>query len=694
MEIRDTLTARTWPANTRVRVCHVPWDANYSDVVLFADGEAEDEYFDSLQSWKWTSDKFTYLRPNEPITIPVPYAVAYTANYVIVDEGDQPIDTYKRRRLQYFITNIEYVAPGTTLLTLQLDVMLTRGVTARIGSMYVEAGHIGVSNEAIWDHAQIQGTTLKKYLDVPEGLDIGSDMQIANREWVPLLDEDQTMGRIVIVSAADLTSDPGTVNAPSMKCAGGQMADGLPSGCNVYTCDPALFRSVMGQLQDKSWVAQSIISISTFPAALLPEGEPVKLFGDAITINELGNTPSATTPIDTIYQSKPISEMLKSTLAQVDPFGYFRKLYAYPYSVIEMSAFSGNSVMLKPQLLATDAVILAAVGCALPPFARAAVYPLYYNNTEGHTHDPSTTWKYFAFGGGKQQTGAIPEGDFLDTCLWLSDFPQFSIVNNAYISYMASTTHTREYNYQAAGWSNTKANAGADLAYSQAQASMSTAQQNQDINNMATFANAGIDTASSLLSGGVGGIGGVVGGLAHGAVNYLSSNAQFGNNQKNAQYVADSNKKFANMANAGDYQQAIKGIQATVQDAALTPPSQSGQMGGQGFLWKNGLVGVALTYKMASGAQLRSVVDYWRRYGYQVHRFIQLNDRPMRDMLVMSDFSYWKASEVYISAVEGNEDEVATIRGVFQRGVTFWRDPNAIGRVDISRNRPLKNIRY
>ena len=97
------------------------------------------------------------------------------------------------------------------------------------------------------------------------------------------------------------------------------------------------------------------------------------------------------------------------------------------------------------------------------------------------------------------------------------------------------------------------------------------------------------------------------------AANYLAQrqtgNLAFNATQDLSRQVAGQNLDYAKYAARGDYANQIAAINATVQDAALQAPSTVGQMGGQGFMWKNGLVALPSTTKLLVALQCaRSVI--------------------------------------------------------------------------------------
>lgn len=708
-ETPQKLTPNTWPVGTEVTLMQVPWDANYRDIVIWDDEQQRNAYLDAqaLSGTGWRSKRFSYCRPNEPISVPVPYSAAYKYNYVVVQNPMQPVDGEEQPlKLCYFILSTDYVAPGTTQLTLQLDVIQTYQFGVCLGNMFVERGHMGVSNAVFKNGVQnLQGQYLRKYLNVPEGLDIGDSYVMANHEWYPLTDASSfDIGKIIIISSADLAADPGTIDNPNLNVADGQNADGIPSGCNVYSMTLSTFKAVLNAMKEKSWVAQCIQSVSTFPARLLSAGTDVQLFGNSgITMQFLGETDTLELPLKTYATTGNIYQQLSNGV----PDGYhdLYKAYTYPYSVIELTAYNGNSVFLKPELVYGNTLALTVIGCAVAPFARIGVFPTNYGQAfEGGQPVNYNQYTWHGFDG-SDHTGVIPSGDFLDSCLWLADFPQFSIVNSNYITYLASTAHTRAYQYESAGWQNAKSNAASDLAYTQAMNQTALNEANRydqgpigapQIANYAGQAMGAIESGLNRLTGQPAVSSNEV--TLAGAANYLAQrqtgNLAFNATQDLTRQVAGQNLDYAKYAARGDYANQIAAINATVQDAALQAPSTVGQMGGQGFMWKNGLVGFAVNYKTAGGAAMRTVCDFWARYGYKIQRFYNFGNAKMTALKIMDHFSYWKVSETYITCAKANEAEKDAIRGVLEKGVTVWGKPSEIGNIAPVVNAPLYNIEY
>lgn len=694
----QVLTPSVWPTGTHVRLLDVPWDSAYRDVVAWSSAEERDKWFAS-RAGSWFSSNFQNLRPGEPISVPVPYSSVYKYNYIVVTNPQQPVDDEgPARSYFYFITGVQYLSPQATRLTLQLDVMTTYAGSITYGNAYVDRGHIAMANS---NARARDGWALNRYFSLPEGLDVGSEYVPCAREVITI-NSTEHPPKIIFISTANLAADPGTTSNPSLNVADGQFVDGLPSGCNVYWVALDKFRDVMKAMRDKSWAAQCIVAIYAFPGALLTDGPSVKLFGNGPEMHFVGTTENYDIGDKPYWETKnmfsQLAEGLRPALAED-----LNKLYCYPYSVIEMSTLTGNPVFLKPNLVKGDHLVIQWMGCCLAPFAKAGFFAENYGDPEGRMEGYSYTYTDFE---GKTKTGSIAGGDFIDTCVWLTDFPQFSFVNNAYLTYLASTTHTRDYQYSSAGWQLDRANMTAQTGYQNVQRGISS-QREQWSNSPAGF---GSNVAQRMWSSPIIDVGGFttpslsdIAGMATQNASLAGWNAQntvanaTGAGSLNAKLsgqsdVADNNLELARNAAKGDYQNAIAGINATVQDAALTPPSTVGQSGGQGFNWKNGLVCITVTYKTLSGASLGAVADYFRRYGYSVRRFLSLGS--VRHMLCMSKFAYWRAIGASLTCADANESERETMRGIVERGVTLWDAPESIGNTAVTDNTARDGYSY
>lgn len=679
-----------WPTDSQVMLCKVPWDASYKDVVYFASESARNDYFRGVaqDSESVKIKHMTYLKPREPVTVNVPYSKCYQYNYLTVENPTLPVPgEVTPPILFYFITSVSYVAPNTTALELQLDVWTSYIYRCRFGTGFLERGHYPMRELYVSDRrdvSRINPTYLQKWASAPEGLDVGDEYPVCNHEWKGISNPEGGGWKVVVTSTVNLAADWGSKESPNLETADGQKTDGLIGGCNVYSFTSDNFKQFMEAVKSAPWAAKGIVNITCFPSGLLTDGPNVSLGG--VEANFLGETPDGTA----WFYTGNIFQQLSNGIP--NKYHWMHKFFAYPYSVIEWTNYTGAPVNFKPQFCRTwkngdtgeDGVLMMYVqSCAANPGMRVCVYPWGYggnfNPASGGMVEP-INYQYATMDGVRM--GNLQAGFNTDVSIWFQGFPQFTLVNDEYVNYLASSVNSRNFSYQSAGWSLAKSNATAQLGYDQTMQSLAVAQQNKDIQNVADVANGVLSAVGSLASGS---IGGALMGAAGTGVNLVSSNMQFANTQNLTASQAGQNYQLAQWANQGDYQNTIAGINATVQDAALTQPSIVGQSGGDGFNLTNGLMGIEVRYKTLDAMHAQIIGDYWGKYGYAFQQIVNLGRLNMHQM---EYYTYWKFTDVYIENAACAESDKDTIRGIFSKGVTVWRDPAQIGTVMPYDNKP------
>lgn len=702
----DVLTPKVWPNGTEVTLYDVPWDSSYRDVVAWESEQKRDEWFASHRGFAFPT-KFHWLRPNVPIVVECPYSTAYQFNYLSVRNLANPvISEGPERTLYYFVTDCQPANTGTCTLAIQLDVATTYGCAVGLGNTFVESGHLP---QTLINPATFTAEELRRLCTQPEGLELGSEYVTVSKKFFPLNapknapDGSAIQPDIIVVSTADLAADPGTTTEPKLVTAKGSYSEHLISGAAVYVFDNHTFLQAMQLLSVKSWVSQCVISIYAFPGGLIDGGDETTLFGKAGNpkMRVLGDTAHlSVVPGDEFAK---VDDVFAELATGMDSrLKKLVKLFAYPYSVIELSAFNGSPIYLKPEQLNGRELRIFLATMALAPMAKIGAFPYPYGSTEGFT-----TFSYLNFD--EVRTGTIGAGEFLDTCLWISDFPSFSIVNNMYYSALAKTANTRLYQYQSAGWGLESSKAAQRTAYNNAQMLQQTAYdafgRSQDTSR-ANFAagqtlgavNIGVSAGRGVAAGNYAG---AAIGLAQGAAglavqqgNFNRSMATADANQSAAyqtgRNVADANYELAAYQNQGNYENTIRGIQAAVNDMALTSPATVGQQGGEGLMWKEGLVGVLVTFKTLAPAAMSTVSQFFARYGYKHNEFRFLN-RLQEDrngfykMAIMKHFTYWKTQGMRIFG-DMNDSERMALQGIFNRGVTLWTNPDEIGKISVYSN--------
>lgn len=702
-------TPYSWPTDSKATLCRVPWDAEYRNVVDWQDQQHKDSYFSSLKSDSCELGSMTYLKPNDPIFVDVPFSKAYSYNYIVVENPKLPVPgEVEPRKLYYFVTAVGYVAPNTTSIAVQLDVWTTYGDTAEFGRCFVERGHVGIAAEMSKPTptadklGPARSKVYRRYLTAAEGLDIGNEYLIGDVDAFSIADYDHGWA-VVIMSTTDLLADWGTLSNPSMTTADGQVTDGLIGGCNVYSLSATDFRQFMKNIRNYPWVAKGIISVTAFPKALLTDGPSVEK--DGVTLYFLGTTPDKGfyREIDDVW------ERLSKSIP--DRYRNLHKFLCYPYSVIELNSYNGSPVLLKPELLNTDTLRLRNISCAVPGHIKIGFYPWAYDSERLVLNEYGLPVVSATM---DDPTVNLPvSGNSLDSCVWMQEMPKFSLVNDNYLNYLASTTHTREWQYNSAGWQQAKSNASAQLSYDQAQQQIATNRANWNASTQGLLGNVAGNIGNMAMSGADAlGIGGAVSGAAdfansvigtvsgaigatgwdnmQGIVNNLTGLTELNNNQALQGNIASQNLDLAQWAAKGDYENSIAKIEATVQDAALTAPSVIGQAGGSGFSMSNGLFVVQTRFKTIDQNHMHIIGEYWLRYGYAVREFMV----PPADLCCMEHFTYWKMLETSVECAMADETSKETIRGIFEKGVTVWKSADEITTWDLSDNDPVLGEYY
>ena len=694
-----------WTPGTIVQLCNVPWTNDYRDIVYY-DTQAElDTYLTTGAGPIVTIPNMSYAKPGSPVNISLPFNAAYKYNYLRVTNPAQPIAGDAARTFYYFITDVRYVSPNTTQLQLQLDVWQTFCRDIEFGRCYVERGHIGVANQ------NANALNGREYLTVPEGLDTGNEYTVrqANGHKFSVQYVPPSVGgavteyaSVIVVSTVDIEASGGTVDKPILNSADGSDIDRLPTGANIYFIPRYELTKLFRRLSSRPWISQGIIACYLVPPIHVDDiaGSPVTIDGEVIPgMKKIWDYP---TQLDVTLLTGWRDQLKAHIPAR---YQHLTKFLTYPYAFLELTLHNGMPLVVKPECLTQPDFVVSMMRMIVPPNPRIMFFPLGYND----------------FGNG--QYGI--EGEYLDFATGITNLPQVPVVNNGYLSYMASNARSIEFQHQNADWSQQRALAGNNAAFDIATGQIGTnAQLNRQSVNAANESML-LANETALYQGGIRAAQGAVGGMAQGAlggglagaavggaVNIVGAAAQVAvtqnqnarqtaiNNQlatsrtraSNEQVglVRDTNKEFADWAARGDYSNTIAGINAKVQDARMIQPTISGQIGGEAFNYvvQEGYV-IAVKMRMIDQAAMNVIGEFWLRYGYAINRFTSLTRAKLH---VMTKFSYWRMKELYISSSSCPETFRQTIRGIFEKGVTVWRNPSDIATLDLADNAPLAGV--
>ena len=699
-----------WSANTTVTLANVPWNNDYRDVVRFDDQSGLDNYIDNLSGPVTVTTGVTYAAMGRPIRLPIPFERANTFNYLRAHNPAQPISGGDDvgRSYYYFVVGVNYVAPDVTELVLQLDVWQSFMYTTSFGNIYVERGHLGIANE---NNFRNYG---RDYLTVPEGFDLGNEYEISALYSMSVgsarFDMASVPGQkdyaIMVTSATALNADPGTVDAPKLTSAKGSRMENLPNGAEIYLFNSLEhFKLFMESMQDKPWVTQGILSIQAVPR--------MQRYNVQLTTTQINSVPVDVIEAGVLSNKKTaVTTNWRSKLNFGNRYWRLTKLATYPYMVIEMTANTGTPLILKPECWQNDHLDVVEVPHFAPPNARLGFYPYRYNT--GVVAEQVD-------GAGVIHDG----GEHYNMMTGIMNFPSFSVVNNGYMMFMASNANSIAYQHQSADWSQQRALAGANTGYDQATSSMINANNQTAYQQIGARSSANLANETQATHTMINGVAGVANGLARGAamgplgaatgaaggalnwatnglntavdmnarnqqlnINNQMGTSMLGSSQDNAGYIRDTNKALAEFSANGDYANAIAGINAKVQDAKMTQPTTAGQVGGDAFNLATYRWGVDIKIKTLQPQVMAAIGEFWLRYGYAVNRFTKMP----ASLMVMDKFTYWKCKEVYVTNANCPETFKQTLRGIFEKGVTVWKNPADIGNVDTATNTPLAGV--
>lgn len=685
-----------WEAGTRVKLCRVRWDSGYVNVVDWRDLD-RDTYFASVPGSTITVTKMTYCAPTRPVRLNIPYARAFEYNYLVV-HNVSPVEG--ETTLYYFINDMTYVAPNTTELQLQLDVWTTYSHLMQFRRAYVTRGHA-----AMWLHNRYGTIDGREWLCRPEGLDTGSTPLIGGVASWQLCNTSNYY--VVITSTISLTGDYGSESDPKFKAASGSTAEQLPNGCEIYLATKSQFQALASYLKDFPWVAQGISSITLVPDEMV----------DTSSIRTIrtngGSGPDISGFLWAGKMQRTMWSNFRAAILMALPERYrgLLKFATSPFSYIEITTYSGTPIHVAPEMISDTKLALTVMGHAVPPSPRLMVTVdcLGQHGSPGDSYGGYSEW--------------------LDNMTGITAMPQFALANNNALLSQASQAHSIQYARESAAWQQHKSLAGARLGYDQATQAMGAsgrlvnssnaiaAQQTALANNtrnqmweLNTAFGVGTGVAKGAVNGAAGGVAGaaagaVTGGLTAGvnawqsrlstditnsaatASQGISAAGAIQANQISqalAAYNRDGNYALATSNAHGDYEMAIAGINAKLQDMQLTPPGMVGQSGGDAFNLVHNGMRVDARIKIPHMGYVRSIGEYWFRYGYALNEYVRLPD----NMSCMSEFTYWKCLDV---TVTGNcpSSMVDVVSAALVRGVTVWRDPADIGTIDYANNSPV-----
>ena len=543
----------------------------------------------------------------------------------------------------------------------------------------------------------------KNWLTQPEGLDMGSEHQII-RTYRRLLADVNNYDYIVIVTSTtklDANNGYGDENNPRVSMATSSRTEGIPNGTEIYACTAGNFKSGMEGLRYYPWVAQGIGSITIVPKDVVDLNA-----GDKVKVGEKTGQGTWTWLSDnSVYINRNYSltdASFRNEFLSLLPKEYqeLKKFVTSPYCIVELTTYSGNPVEFRPESIRTAGININQYAHVVPPNPS-----LFFTIRDYNTITESVIVE--------RRAGKVTNeyGEGWDMCTGYTSLPTFSAVNNSSLNALASSAHTAAAQVNNAKWQQQRAQRAATAARDVANAGIAATQAGAENSMWGNSAMADSQSRHNNMTalGGVMGLNGSAAGAGIGQAATAGVSAMINNSQAQStaniqnqlasgasqisqqqqRTVRDTNYELAQFAANGDYEAAIASINGQRQDMQVIPPSVVGQTSGYvSAMVSNGLV-IDARIRSVSPAAMRSIGDFWLRYGYLMNTWIKFP----KTLSLMTEFTYWKMAECYLVDTTIPEGFKASVRGIFEKGVTVWRSPQRIGNTNVRNNRIDKTVR-
>lgn len=607
----------------------VPFNLSYNNVRDFKTAEEQLNYF--LGKTKFTFDKLTYQRVTaNSIKLDINYNDLLDVNYMIFKN-----ESIKNKWFFAFITDYEFISPNTTRVTYQLDVFQTYLFDYQFQTTYVEREHT-----RRYDN---DGNPIINTLD--EGLAYGSDYMTTKIKHYEQLD-----GIIwaIIVSKVNLQTIPNksyggssVSNIPTPLYFYGVpiSADGSNSGnFSINGTTVSTIQDLWNLFTNNSDFVGSIVSMyytSYVPFVVTKQSD------NAISVGAyagaLVNFGGLTVLKFTGFKWGTLMPTIFNNVYEQFPRYSESKLLMYPYSLIEITNFKGETFTLKMENMTNpdsfgkqlNLVILSSLGVT----PKTAIIPRFYLNNTNFIDDNNRDINDISYG--------IIDDD-------VSDIPIIDDYTASYIQAnknSISTTNKYAMDNALRGVSQNNANNRLNNAIVDKQ------QQYRESDAM-------VGMASSLLNLQLGGV--VSSGynlvkgydLAEGERTKMNLNNQFANENL--------------MINA---EQSIGMTQAKLKDINNIPPTISNMGNNSLFSYGNNFRGVYIACKTIKPEYESQLTNYFKMFGYKVNKLEIPNTKSRKS------YNYIKTINANII---GNIPNVHlnTLKGIFDRGLTIWHNDN------------------
>ena len=607
---------------------NVPFNYSYNNVRDFNTIEDQTEYFIGKSNKYF--DKLTYQRVNNNvIKLEMPYEELFNINYMMFKNS-----AIEGKWFYAFITDYKYISPNVTAISYQIDVFQTWLFEMNWQSTYVEREHRKRYNELDLPYVN----TLEEELAYgSEYRTIGYDkvQQVDNIVWciivakAPLGSPDPSGTTISnIQQPLNFYAIPFDISTGESPTIGGEERVGVNELMQILASD-----------SDYTGYIVSMYYTSYVPFFYTYNDGDIN--GPNLPLVGIGMSASGREFTVTQILNQEFQEQIKNVQDNVyDKFPHYSesKLLMYPYSIVELTDFKGQTFTLKMENIdryndGYPALSFGILSC-ISTQPKTAIYPRYYLG--------NMMFNFTDFSQG------IIDNDICD----------IPVIDDYTASYMQA-------NRNSIATTNKYALDNAKRGVSQNNATNRLANQTMDVKQDYAMLDAGINAVSSLASFNIGGA------LKSGYEAY--KNWELNEWQRDAMNL---NNEFANVNLNVQAEQQIGLSQAKIEDINNIPPTISNMGNNSLFNLGNKLTGFYVLYKTIKQEYVEKLTNYFKMFGYKVNELEIPNTKSRKS---------WNYIKTIDANIIGNipSRDLATIKGIFDRGVTIWHVDD-IGNYDLN----------
>lgn len=609
---------------------NVPFNFTYKDVRDFNTIEEQTSYFLSKRKGNdYSFENLTYQRVNSnSIKLEISYDDLQDINYMMFQN-----DAIQGKWFYAFITDYTFISQNVTQISYQLDVYQTFLFDFTFMKSYVEREHC--------KRFEQDGTPIFNTLD--EGLAYGSEYEITN---VVKYEQCENVVWCVLIAKCQLE------RIPSSFTYGGSTLNNVQTPLYFYIVPISLVGETLTINNHGISPIQDIFSLFTTNSDFV--GTIVSMYytpfiplfatksGTNISISS-GVTPVGVgghdvfRVVNNVWQSKN-AEIYQNMF---DGFPKYTesKLYAYPYSLIEITNMKGETTSLKlsnfTPIPSDKNKLILKIMSSISTSPKTAIYPMYYLNSTN------------IYGFEDFSCGIVDNS--------ISDIP---IIDDYTASYMQANRNsiatTNKYamdnakrgvsqNNQVNKWQNEMINHQQKYMQYDAQASM-------------------LDSMFKLN------VGSTLNSMNNLVKNYdLSEGQRAGTNLNNQ--IANANLMIG-------AEQQIGLTQAKLEDINNIPPTISNLGNNALFDLGNKVNGVYVICKTIRDEYVEQLTSYFKMFGYKVNKLEIPNTKSRQH------FNYIKTIDAKIIGNIPN-NYLNVLKGIFDKGVTIWHT-NDVGNYDVA----------